>query len=261
MEFLDQMGNHVHLDHIPRRIISLVPSFTELLFDLGLDLEVIGITRHCILPVEKVSGRAIIGDVKDFNFQVIDDLHPDLIIGNKEENYKEGIIKLQEKYPVWMSNIYTLNDALEMIRYVGGLVGRPGEAGALADEISASLNSLELSPKIKAAYLIWNDPCMAAGGRTFISDMLSRCGFENIFADRDRYPVIPVEDLAAAEVILLSSEPWSFTASEKRAFRQKFPDTKVLDVDGLMFSWYGSRLRYSAAYFTDLHRRCLTNRE
>ncbi len=257
MEFLDQMGNCVYLTHIPRRIISLVPSFTELLFDLGLDREVIGVTRHCVLPAEKVAGRAIIGDVKEFDFRAIENLHPDLFIGNKEENYKEGILKLAEKYPVWMSDIYTLDDALEMIRSVGRLVGRPGEAGALADEISASLNGLELTPKIKAAYLIWNDPCMAAGGSTFINDMLSRCGLENIFAGRNRYPLIAVEDLASAEVILLSSEPWTFSAAEKRAFCQKFPDKKVLEVDGLMFSWYGSRLRYSAEYFTDLHKRCL----
>lgn len=261
MVFLDQMGNHVHLNHIPRRIISLVPSITELLFDLGLDEEVIGVTRHCILPVEKVSGRTIIGDVKDFNFQMIDDLRPDLIIGNKEENYKEGIMKLQEKYPVWMSEIYTLEDALEMIRSVGGLIGRPGEAGALAENISSSLNGLDLQPKIKTAYLIWNKPCMAAGGSTFINEMLEKAGLDNVFADRDRYPVILLEDLTAAEVILLSSEPWTFSVAEKQAFRREFAGKKVLDVDGLMFSWYGSRLRFSAEYFINLHRRCLQERK
>jgi ABC-type Fe3+-hydroxamate transport system substrate-binding protein len=260
MEFLDQMGNRVHLAHIPRRIISLVPSFTELLFDLGLDKELVGVTRQCILPENKAGSKPKIGDVKDFDFMMIDSLRPELIIGNKEENYKEGIVKLQKKYPVWMSDITTLVDALEMIRSVGGLVGRPGEAGALALEISTGLNSLDLRPRVKAAYLIWNDPCMAAGGMTFINEMLERCGLYNVFADRNRYPVISVEDLAAAEVILLSSEPWSFSAAEKRVFRHEFPDKKVLDVDGLMFSWYGSHLRFSAEYFIDLHKRCLQNR-
>jgi len=181
MKFRDQMGNTIVLPEYPKRIISLVPSLTELLFDLGLDREIIGITDYCVLPKDKVKNRVKIGGPKHFDFPVIDALKPDLLIGNMEENYRAGILRLQEKYPVWMSDITTLTDMLEAINGIGAITGCEEKAKWINREISDRMNRLPRFKPLKAAYLIWKDPLMAAGGSTFINGMMEMCGFVNIF--------------------------------------------------------------------------------
>jgi len=252
MDFIDQMGNTIRLSAYPHRIISLVPSQTELLFDLGLDEQIVGLTSYCILPQEKVAHLIKVGSPKEFRFQVIDELRPDLIIGSKEENYPEGIHRLQEKYPVWMSDIVTVEDALEMIGIVGQLVNRREIAEKLIDEIKTALERLRGYPPLKAAYLIWKNPYMAAGGQTFINEMLTSCGFINIFEEKRRYPHISLDELEQADVILLSSEPYPFTPDDVEVFRKRYAAHCIRSVDGKMFSWYGSRLKYAPAYFNSL---------
>jgi ABC-type Fe3+-hydroxamate transport system substrate-binding protein len=238
----------------PQRIISLVPSQTELLFDLGLAEKVVGITKFCIHPAEFCRHIPKIGGTKHFHFDRIDRLQPDLIIGNKEENYKEGIEQLQQKYPLWISDIYTLEDALTMIRKVGKLTGTVTKASEIAASIQAGFAGLPPISGKKVAYLIWRDPYMAAGSHTFIHDMLIRCGFENVFAGNARYPEITPEQLSAAQpdYIFLSSEPFPFSEKHLAEFRQICPEAKIKIVDGEMFSWYGSRLLLSVPYFRQL---------
>lgn len=253
--FTDQLQNAIFLAEKPKRIISLVPSQTELLFDLGLENEVVGITKFCIHPVGKVKSKTKIGGTKNFNFELIDALKPDLIIGNKEENYQEGIEKLAEKYPVWMSDIFTLEDSLDMIRKVGELTGTTENAIEIARKTAAAFAALpKPENQIPAAYFIWKNPYMAAGSNTFIDDMLQRCGFENVFANAERYPEINIEMLRKSnpEVILLSSEPYPFQEKHFREFQEICPNAKIRIVDGEMFSWYGSRLLKAPAYFQEL---------
>jgi len=252
MEFQDQMGHTITLREYPQRIISLVPSLTELLFDLGLEEKIVGVTRYCILPEEKVALKIKVGGPKEFQFQVIDDLKPDLIIGNKEENYREGIRRLQDKYPVWMSDIVTIDNALKMIGSMGRLVNRDQHADQLVDEIQTGFRELTFTPQLKVAYLIWKNPCMAAGGNTFIHEMLHLCGFINLFEKKSRYPRITPEELEGAAVILLSSEPYPFTPEDVKSFRKRYPKKVICHVDGPMFSWYGSRMKYAPAYFRRL---------
>ena len=252
MEFRDQMGNTIRLPDYPGRIISLVPSLTELLFDLGLDDEIVGVTRYCVLPKDKVGDRARVGGTKDFDFPVIDGLHPELIIGNKEENDREGIRRLQARYPVWISDVVTIEDALEMIGSVGELVDRCAVAERLIEEIGTSLDRLERYPPLKAAYLIWKNPYMVAAGNTFINEMLRRCGFVNIFESQNGYPETTLEELDEADVVLLSSEPYPFVAEDMESFRKGLPIRRAYLVDGAMFSWYGSRMKYAASYFRGL---------
>ncbi len=252
MKFRDQMGNTIVLPEYPKRIISLVPSLTELLFDLGLDEEIIGVTDFCISPENKVKNRVKIGGPKHFDFQIIDTLKPDLMIGNMEENYQAGILRLQKKYPVWMSDITTLMDMLEAISGIGAVTGRMDEADRINREISGRMDRLPRFKPLKAAYLIWKDPLMAAGGNTFINEMMKRCGFINIFSNLNRYPVIQINELSDAEIIVLSSEPYPFSTSDREYFMQEFPRIDVVIVDATMFSWYGSHILYSADYFTKL---------
>ena len=254
MEFQDQMGNTIRLSAYPQRIISLVPSLTELLFDLGLDDEVVGVTTYCILPEDKIRNLTRIGGPKEFEFTATDKLKPDLIIGNKEENYREGILRLQEKYLVWMSDIITIDDALMMIRRVGTLINRSQNAERLAGELSASLGNKEFYPLYKVAYVIWKDPYMVAAGNTFINEMLRKCGFINIFENKSRYPQITINELDQADVVLLSSEPYPFADSDVNDLKNQNPSISVILVDGKIFSWYGSRLRYAAGYFTGLRK-------
>ncbi|RDC62390.1 helical backbone metal receptor [Adhaeribacter pallidiroseus] len=250
----DQMGYPVEIPEQPRRIVSLVPSQTELLFDLGLDDLVVGITKFCNHPAEKVSSKTKIGGTKNFHFDQIDALHPDLIIGNKEENYQEGILQLKAKYPVWMSDITNLAEAMEMVRQISLITNKIEPAQQLIQKILNSFQNLKPTRKIPAAYFIWRQPYLSVGQDTFIHQMLKSCGFVNVFANFSRYPEITATQLQAAQpkVILLSSEPYPFREKHVQEFQALCPSAIIKLVDGEMFSWYGSRLQYSAAYFEKL---------
>jgi ABC-type Fe3+-hydroxamate transport system substrate-binding protein len=252
---VDQLGRRVEIPFPPQRIVSLVPSQTELLFDLGLGERVVGITKFCIHPAEARQHATIIGGTKNFDFAKIDALKPDLIIGNKEENYQEGIEQLAASYPLWLSDISNLPEALDMIRRVGLITGKKDAAEQLAADIANSFAALAPSgPSISAAYFIWRKPYMAAASGTFIDDMLRRAGFRNVFAHVGRYPEITPAQLteAAPQRVLLSTEPYPFGEKHFSEFQQLCPTAEIHLVDGELFTWYGSRLRQSAAYFEKL---------
>lgn len=253
IERIDQMNRCVRVVERPQRIVSLVPSQTELLVDLGLTTEIVGITKFCIHPKEFKRQTNVVGGTKDFKLDKIRSLKPDLIIGNKEENHKEGIESLAQDFPVWMSDIKNLADALEMMELVGELVGRQEEAVRLAEEISRRFKALRPKPSKRCVYLTWNDPIIAVGPETFIHDMLQKSGFENVVST-PRYPQLTSEILKSLnpEVLLLSSEPFPFQEKHRTFFKELIPDCKIVLVDGEMFSWYGSRLLHSPVYFNQL---------
>jgi ABC-type Fe3+-hydroxamate transport system substrate-binding protein len=262
----DQSGRNVEIPEAPRRIISVVPSQTELLFDLGLREEVIGITKFCIHPDEWFRTKVRVGGTKQLHIDKIKQLQPDLIIANKEENVKEQIEELAKYFPVWISDVNKLDDAYEMIRGIGMVTGRRKEAEVIVKDIESGFQNLDAIVsdrgnsqniiKPRTAYLIWKDPYMTAGRDSFIHDMMDRAGFCNVFGDKTRYPETTVEELAGrkCEIIMLSSEPYPFKEKHVRELSGHLPDCNVLLVDGEMFSWYGSRLKKSAAYFMNLHQ-------
>jgi len=248
------MGFTVRLAKLPTRIISLVPSQTELLHYLG--VEPIAQTIFCVHPVDKFKSAVKIGGTKKLNLDKIRALKPDLIIGNKEENSQEEIEELKLDFPVWMSDVNTLENAMEMITSLGILLGKKEEPVMLANSISDRFNRLlGTTQTLKGCiYLIWNEPFMAVGSNTFIHDMLGYAGFHNLLAHKDRYPVLAIEELAklAPEVILLSTEPFPFKKEHQDRIQALCPKSEVRIVDGEMFSWYGSRLLESAGYFKTL---------
>lgn len=262
MEFTDQLHRSIELPQWPpHRIVSLVPSQTELLFDLGLDEEVVGITKFCVHPRDKWRSKPRVGGTKKLDMGRIDALSPDLIIGNKEENDRAQIEELAERFPVWLSDISSLADALAMIRAVGDLVGRPAQAGQLAADIDRLLAPTTTGPLHSAAYLIWYKPWMAAASDTFINSMLAMAGCKNVLAAKTRYPETSLEELAALQpqVVLLSSEPFPFQEKHVEEIREFCPQAVIRLVDGELFSWYGSRLLLAAPYFANLrHEISLT---
>jgi ABC-type Fe3+-hydroxamate transport system substrate-binding protein len=253
--FVDQTGKTVLLSGIPQRIISLVPSQTELLADLGLDETVIGITKFCIHPASWFRSKTRIGGTKTLQTGRIRELQPDLIIANKEENIREQVEELAASFPVWISDINTLEDALSMIREVGRMTSTEATAATIITRIRHSFAALPspASPR-KAAYLIWKDPYMTVGHDTFIHSMLNAAGFENVFADNTRYPVvdIPAIQRSGCSYLLLSSEPYPFKEKHIAELQSALPGVKIMLVDGEMFSWYGSRLLYAAEYFAGM---------
>jgi ABC-type Fe3+-hydroxamate transport system substrate-binding protein len=264
MFFTDQLDRKIALSFPPKRIISLVPSQTELLYDLGLRDEVIGITKFCIHPNEWFRSKTRVGGTKKLNFETIKKLKPDLIIGNKEENEKGQIEQLMQEYPIWMSDIYTLQDALDMITRIGALVNKQQESQILKLQIETAFRRLESAifsaasyQQQTVAYFIWRDPWMVAGSNTFINDMLTRCGFQNLFSTHGRYPELRLEQIKEAnpEVILLSSEPYPFKEKHIEEFKSICPNAKIMVVDGELFSWYGSRLLGAPSYFENLISR------
>lgn len=262
MEFVDQQGSKIQLNSFPKRIISLVPSQTELLFDLGLNQEIIGITKFCIHPNEKVKSKEKIGGTKNLNLEKILFLQPDLIIGNKEENEKYQIEFLQSRFPVWMSDIVTLEDSYEMIHQVGLITNTPIQAKKLISTIKNNFNSF--SPIIKStnhqitqsiAYLIWQNPYMCAGSNTFVNTILELIGFKNVFANKtSRYPETTTEELKQLQpnYIFLSSEPFPFKEKHIQELQKICPQAKIMLVDGEAFSWYGSRLQHTPKYLQNL---------
>lgn len=239
----------------PLRIISLVPSLTELLFHLGLEAETVGITKFCIHPAEWFSSKPRIGGTKTVDINKVKALSPTLIIANKEENTKEQVETLAADYPVWLTDVNDLPTALQMINDIGVLSNRSTAATELAEQINqAFANLLPLTAPVPTAYLIWRKPYMAAGGDTFINNMLHRCGFSNVLADIPRYPVVAIEWLQqqGCQLLLLSSEPYPFKQQHIDELQAALPDTTIQLVDGELFSWYGSRLLHSAAYFAQI---------
>ncbi len=257
MKYTDQLGRDVEINSRPKRIVSLVPSQTELLYDLGLEKEVVGISRFCVHPWPAVKNKTKIGGTKDIERNVIDALVPDLIIANKEENRKEDIDELAKSYPVWISDVNSLNDALEMIARLGLILEVEEASETLIRQIQLEyqkLRKLRTNFKRKTAYFIWKKPYMLAGSNTFIDSQLSLIGLQNIVGDQNRYPELSIEEVKTLnpELILLSSEPYPFKERDREELQASFPHAEVKLVDGELFSWYGSRLKSSPEYFINL---------
>lgn len=216
----------------------------------------VGITKYCVHPSGWLRLKPLVGGTKKLNLEKIRSLCPDLIIGNKEENERSQIEGLMNDFPVWMSDIKTLDDNYKMIESIGVIVNRKEKAEHIIRGIKENFSKIKpLSTKPKTAYLIWRKPCIAAGLDTFINHLMEKCGLENVFTGPDsRYPEISAAKLAAAkpELVLLSSEPYPFKERHIHEFRQICPSSKIVLADGEMFSWYGSRLLKAHAYFAGL---------
>jgi ABC-type Fe3+-hydroxamate transport system substrate-binding protein len=258
LELRDQIGVELKLEGAAKRIVSVVPSQTELLFDIGLREEVIGITKFCIHPSSWFETKTRIGGTKKLNLEMIQSLNPDLIIANKEENTKEEIEWLQSRFPVYTSDIQTMRHSYHMMRDIGVLTNRELEVAKLIDNIENErlVNGDSGKSQGNALYLIWKNPYMTVRDDTFISHMLGLAGWDNALDDDfdSRYPVLELSDMIAfnPQYVFLSSEPFPFQEKDVHELKEILPNSRIVVVDGEMFSWYGSRLKKSFEYFSNL---------
>lgn len=249
----DQLGRIVSVPFPPQRIVSLVPSQTEMLHDLGLGDRVVGITKFCVHPEDWFRTKTRVGGTKDVKLDVVRSLRPDLIIANREENVKEQIDELAKDYPVWVSDVDDLNAAFRMMLSIAELTDTLEHGAEIGHGIAEQFATIAPQRQRTAVYLIWKDPYMAAGADTFIYDMMQRCGLRNLVTE-SRYPELTEARLQELnpDLVLLSSEPFPFKEKHLEELRKLLPKAKVLLVDGELFSWYGSRLLHSPEYFKAL---------
>ncbi|PZX94344.1 cobalamin-binding protein [Flavobacterium aquariorum] len=259
-QFIDQLGITHTFDSSPRRIVSLVPSQTELLYDLGLEDRIVGITKFCVHPYHLKSTKKIIGGTKNVHYDKIRLLKPDIVICNKEENTQEMVEELRKICAVWVTNIVTIEDNFRMITDFGQLFDKRTEARKWNDKLAFALSDFKKFindvPVRKVAYFIWKKPYMVAGSGTFIDELLKLNHFQNHFASKERYPEIELdrmEEEGGLDLILLSSEPFPFKAEDGYEIVKSTDKAQAILVDGEMFSWYGSRLLKAFDYFKYLH--------
>lgn len=258
MEFVDQLNRKVFLKKTPTRIISLVPSQTELLVDLGLRNSLVGITKFCIHPSNLRTEKIIVGGTKKVNYEKIKSLFPDIIICNKEENTEDMVLQLEKIAPVWVSDINTIPECLWMIGQLGEIFQSFEKAAEIIAKIEIELSELRKivqdSKTRKVLYLIWKDPYMAVGKNTFIDALLQENKLINVIdAELSRYPKIGDKEFKKADLILLSTEPYPFKNKDVLKMNELF-EAEITLVDGEYFSWYGSRLIQGINYFKTFHR-------
>ncbi|MGB1210127.1 MAG: ABC transporter substrate-binding protein [Lacinutrix venerupis] len=255
----DQLNRNLTINVTPKRIVCLVPSQTELLYDLGLEQSIVGITKFCVHPTHFKSTIQIVGGTKNIKIEKIKALNPDIILCNKEENTKEIVEACKNICTTHVSDIYTIKDCVHLINQYGEIFDRKENALEIIDKINFNLkdfkNFIKDKPVIKVIYFIWRKPWMVAASKTFINYLLELNKFENVYKELERYPEIDIKEIAAQNkqiIALLSSEPYPF--KREHALEIEKNNIKTVLVDGEMFSWYGSRLIKSFNYFKTLRQ-------
>ncbi|MBU2951566.1 ABC transporter substrate-binding protein [Tamlana agarivorans] len=259
MQITDQLHRILHIQKTPKRIVSLVPSQTELLCDLGLKDSLVGVTKFCVHPNTIRKEVAIVGGTKQVHLDKIKALQPDIILCNKEENTKEIVEACAQISKVHVSDIFTIEDGLELIQQYGAIFECSDKASRIIEKISSEFENFQQfvkdEPTMSVAYFIWKNPWMVAANNTFINYLLKVNRFENVFEHKNRYPEIEFSSSGAivkADLILLSSEPFPFNEIHQKEVQEIITDARVKLVDGEMFSWYGSRLMMAFQYFKTL---------
>ncbi|OJH19300.1 iron ABC transporter substrate-binding protein [Bacillus obstructivus] len=248
----DHLSRIVEYQSPPKRIISICPGITDTLYSLQLENEVVGRTKYCIFPKDKVSNASVVGGTKQINLQVIRELKPDLIIAEKEENTKEIVEELEREFPVFVAEIQSIKDAYRMIRDIGEVTNREELARTLIERIKYQFQEIPSVCGKRVAYVIWRKPYMVVGNDTYIHSVLEKLGFINPFATKsDRYPIVTIKDFQDADLdfVFLATEPFPYSDKYKQEFMKFIPNVVPIIVEGEMF-WYGPRMLEASKYFS-----------
>lgn len=262
---LDASGTALAGAAPPRRIVSLIPSTTELLCAMGLAEALVGVTVYCVEPRDVVRTKTRVGGEKNPDLERIRALAPDLVIANIEENSRHHVEVLREwGIPVWVTYPRTVADSLRMIRELGEVTGARQRAAALLAEIEPLYAQVRANTSRRAPaavfYAIWRDPYMTINGDTYISDVLAVCGARNVFANHaDRYPTVTLDEVAARrpDVIVLPDEPFRFRRAHIKDF-EPYVDVPAVRhrrihlLEGKAFAWHGPRIMDALRTLPDL---------
>ncbi len=260
----DALGREVNLSGMPERIVSLVPSLTELLYDLGLERQVVGITKYCVHPPHFLLEKTVVGGTKKVKFPLIEELQPDFFLCSKEENTPEMVERLERIAPVYVSDVKDYASALSLIEHLGEILNRRTRAQQIIQKIDYEKRRLDEYlkdlPVLRGMYFIWANPYMAVGGDTFISDMMRLAKIENVLGGQNRYPEVAIRRIRVLyrpDVFLFSSEPYDFKDEDIYEVMRYNHHTVAIDVDGQYFTWYGSRMTKAFAYFRKVREKLL----
>ncbi len=258
----DDLGTEIILDAAAKRVVSLVPSITKSVCDLGAEHQLIGVTKFCVHPAHIRQTTMRIGGTKNANIERITALNPDLILANKEENTLADVAALRNIAPVFVTDVKNRFDSNRMLENFGVLLGKRVEAAKWIAKINQRLSEFQdKSREIendKVLYLIWKNPWMSVGGDTYIDEMLRLAGFQNVCHHLSRYPEIVMPLLRKdydPDYVFLSSEPYPFSDTEAFEVGRYTHHAKTVFVDGEMFSWFGTGLHAALDYFDLLHSK------
>ncbi|MEO8584635.1 MAG: helical backbone metal receptor, partial [Acidobacteriota bacterium] len=234
------------------RIVSLCPSITETLVSLGLLDSLVGVTRYCIHPREALAGIPRVGGTKNPELAAIRALKPDLVFCNGEENRREDIDLLKKEFRVDVSHPRTVGEIPALLRHFGEMTGREEEGRKISSKVEGALERAEAGlrgglaasapPRFRYVYLIWKDPWMTVGPRTYVADLLRRVGGSSSFEEKtlsespseSDYPTFKEFEILAAspDVVVLPDEPYRFRQEHAQYFRQRLPSSRVVLVSG-----------------------------
>jgi len=251
----------------PARIVSLVPSITELLFALGLEQQIVGRTHYCIHPQPAIAAIPSVGGTKKIRYARLRALQPTHVILNVDENPRELAERLMaDGLQVIVTHPLAPEDNIPLYRLIGGIFNRAAEAENLATQFEQVLAALRQVawPRRRVLYLIWREPWMGVSRDTYIARMLALVGWETLPAESEtRYPTLAMDRslLDAADLILFSSEPYRFQPADLQAFARDYacPLEKLRLIDGEMTSWYGSRAIQGLRYLGQFAREVATS--
>jgi ABC-type Fe3+-hydroxamate transport system substrate-binding protein len=290
--FVDALGRVVHIPYTPQRLVSLVPSMTEVLCSFARGQQVLGITDYCTEPAAAVATKTRVGGTKNPDIATILALHPDLVFAVAEENRRQDVEQLAAAgVPVYVFAPRTVRDGIDLLWRVADLVDCRTEVSAqiqlIEQEYAETVALVARRQRVRVFCPIWKDPYMTINADTYVHDVIHVCGGDNIFAHRQRrfplaadlgqqpeataeryaeqdrrYPRITLEEMAALrpEVILLPDEPYAFSQADSADF-MRFPevpavrDRRILLIDGKMVSWYGPRIGHSLRTLRTLLQR------
>ena len=277
--FIDNFGRSVRVPEQPRRLVSLVPSITEILFDFGYGEQVEALTDYCTEPAAGVAGKTTIGGTKNPDVAAIVDLQPQLVLAVAEENRRVDVDRLAAAgLPVYVFEPRSVRDGIDVLWRVAELLGcRPHVAErvqAIERDLADTEAIVATQPPVRVFCPIWKNPYMTINHDTYIHAMLAACGADNVFADRRRrfplaadlgrrpeaedqrheardrrYPRVSLDEMAAhrPEVILLPDEPYPFGEADLTDFAPfagvpAVREGRVHLIDGKIVSWYGPRI-------------------
>jgi len=254
---VDALGREINVPQPVRRVVSLVPSLTDLCFELEAGDRVVGVSDVCSEPRGKLDGIPRVGGEKRPSLEAIRALRPDLVLANKEENRRQDVDRLRDSgIAVFVSHPRTVDEGAELCLALGGMLGTAPRARALAAEIRrarAAARQRGLPAPVVAVVFVWRDPFMTISGDTYGHDVLACIGGQNPFAGASqRYPKVTLEAVARQRprLILLPDEPYAFSEQDAEQVRGAIPGATVVRCPGRPLFWHGPRAREIPALAT-----------